>query len=223
MKNKDKELEKSNQDIKNELISKDLTELLKPLLAFVLLVLLFGYAGYSYSLDNNEDIRHGIIFGSLFPLGIALIKFLNLDNFFIYIIYTIAYICIVKYIPTFVGVTILLIIIAVFVEAFIQIEKKDRTEQIKSIKNNKSKIIHPVPNNNTQPIKRTYISEINEPIHEEKEYGIIDEDEKLEYECELCLKKISYEEYELYDGYCEDCFYDVHIDDKGNYHDEELF
>ena len=223
MKNKDKELEKSNQDIKNELISKDLTELLKPLLAFVVFSVLFGYAGYSYSLDNNEDISHGIIFGSLFPLGIALIKFLNLDNIFIYIIYTIAYICIVEYIPTFVGITILLIIIAVFVGAFIQIEKKDRTEQIKSIQNNKSKLTHPVPNNNTQPIKTTYISEINEPNDEEVEYDIFDEDEKLEYECELCFKKISYEEYELYDGYCEDCFYDVHLDDKGNYHDEELF
>ena len=85
---------KSDEDIKKELISKDLNELIKPLLIFVVLAILFGYAGYVYSVDNNQDIKHGIIFGSLFPLGIALIKAFDIENFFIYIAYTITYICI---------------------------------------------------------------------------------------------------------------------------------
>lgn len=53
---------KTNSDINKELISKDLTELIKPLLTFVILAILFGYAGYKYSIDNGQDIRHGIIF-----------------------------------------------------------------------------------------------------------------------------------------------------------------
>ena len=67
-----KKKKKSDLDRKKELISKDLDELLKPLLAFVILAGLFGYAGYIYCVDNNHDIRHGIIFGSIFPLVHAL-------------------------------------------------------------------------------------------------------------------------------------------------------
>ena len=213
---------KSDEDIKKELISKDLNELIKPLLIFVVLTILFGYAGYVYSVDNNLDIKHGIIFGSLFPLGIALIKVFDIENSFIYIAYTITYICISDYIPTFVGIIILFIIITLFLISFIYLEKKDRTEEIKTINYNESKIIHPVPNVNTQTSRTKYFSEINNDINEEVENDIFDEEEKLDYECELCFKKISYEEYELYDGYCEECFMDVHMDDKGNYHDEEI-
>ena len=78
---------KNKVDIKKELISKELTELIKSLLAFIFLTVLFGYAGYTYSIDNNQDIKHGIVFGSLFPLGIALIKTLDIGNAFIYIVY----------------------------------------------------------------------------------------------------------------------------------------
>ena len=222
MENKEIKKSKSNSDINKELISKDLTELIKPLLTFVILAVLFGYAGYKYSIDNGQDIRHGIIFGSLFPLGIALIKVLDIGNAFIYIIYTIAYICIVDYIPTFVGIIILFIIITLFVISFIYIEK-DRTEEISTIQYNNAKIIHPVPNKNTHPLNYKYTSDINNKYDNNFDKDFLDEDERLEHECEICSKKISYEEYEMYDGYCEDCFYDVHLDSKGNYHDEELF
>ena len=115
---------KNKVDIKKELISKELTELIKSLLAFIFLAVLFGYAGYTYSIDNNQDIKHGIVFGSLFPLGIALIKTLDIGNAFIYIVYTIAYICLIDYVPTFVGFIILFTIIAIFIFCFIRIEKK---------------------------------------------------------------------------------------------------
>ena len=35
-----------------------------------------------------------------------------------------------------------------------------------------------------------------------------------EYYCERCLKKISYEDYEIYDGMCEECFEEIDLDDK---------
>lgn len=54
--------EKSKVDIKNELISKDLNELLKLLIIFVIVAGIFGYIGYVYSLNNNGNIAHDIIF-----------------------------------------------------------------------------------------------------------------------------------------------------------------
>ena len=37
---------------------------------------------------------------------------------------------------------------------------------------------------------------------------------KLNPLCERCLKKISYEDYEIYDGMCEECFEEIDLDDK---------
>ncbi len=40
---------------------------------------------------------------------------------------------------------------------------------------------------------------------------------------ELFLEIYSYEEYELNDFMCEDCYQDVHTDKHGNFHDNEYF
>ena len=218
---------KNKVDIKKELISKELTELIKSLLAFIFLTVLFGYAGYTYSIDNNQDIKHGIVFGSLFPLGIALIKTLDIGNAFIYIVYTIAYICLIDYVPTFVGFIILFTIIAIFIFCFIRIEKKDRTEEISKINNLNNNVNYTKPNTKiTRPkeiIKEDYIPIIDEEIENDGEKDFLDEDEKLDCECERCFKKISFEEYELNDFMCEDCYQDVHTDKHGNFHDDEYF
>ena len=218
---------KNKVDIKKELISKELTELIKSLLAFIFLTVLFGYAGYTYSIDNNQDIKHGIVFGSLFPLGIALIKTLDIGNAFIYIVYTIAYICLIDYVPTFVGFIILFTIIAIFIFCFIRIEKKDRTEELSKISNLNNNVNYTKPNTKiTRPkeiIKEDYIPIIDEEIENDGEKDFLDEDEKLDCECERCFKKISFEEYELNDFMCEDCYQDVHTDKHGNFHDDEYF
>ena len=218
---------KNKVDIKKELISKELTELIKSLLAFIFLTVLFGYAGYTYIIDNNQDIKHGIVFGSLFPLGIALIKTLDIGNAFIYIVYTIAYICLIDYVPTFVGFIILFTIIAIFIFCFIRIEKKDRTEEISKISNLNNNVNYTKPNTKItrqkEIIKEDYIPIIDEEIENDGEKDFLDEDEKLDCECERCFKKISFEEYELNDFMCEDCYQDVHTDKHGNFHDDEYF
>lgn len=218
---------KNKVDIKKELISKELTELIKSLLAFIFLTVLFGYAGYTYSIDNNQDIKHGIVFGSLFPLGIALIKTLDIGNAFIYIVYTIAYICLIDYVPTFVGFIVLFTIIAIFIFCFIRIEKKDRTEEISKISNLNNNVNYTKPNTKItrqkEIIKEDYIPIIDEEIENDGEKDFLDEYEKLDCECERCFKKISFEEYELNDFMCEDCYQDVHTDKHGNFHDDEYF
>ena len=60
-------------------------------------------------------------------------------------------------------------------------------------------------------------------IENDEEKDFLDEDEKLDCECERCFKKISFEEYELNDFMCEDCYQDVHTDKHGNFHDDEYF
>ncbi len=224
------EKEKSKLELKRKLISNDLSKLLGALIFILLVAGVSGYVGYIYSKDNNLSISHGIIFGALFPLGVGLLEQFDCNNFFCFILYTIIYITIVSFIPTFVGVIILLLIIGIFIIDLISIEREDRTEKINSI----------ISKNNIDSNKN-YNYNINESEVCDKsgaditpsELKIIDEatDDREnryinleeEYECEMCFKKISEEEYELYDGMCEECFMDVHIDNDGNYHDEELF
>ena len=65
------------------------------------------------------------------------------------------------------------------------------------------------------------LGNIEKEINSDETYIEESEDEE-EYECERCFKKISYEEWETYDMMCEECFMDVHLDEHGNYHDEEI-
>ena len=151
---------------------------------------------------------------------------LNCNNFFCFILYTITYLAIMNFIPTFVGIIILLLVIGIFIIDFIYIEKRDRTKEIEEYYNLKNR-------NNTNAVDNNKYFEKEEigKYSSSKDMGNLtdnsDKDyykkESEEFECEMCFKKISEEEYELYDGMCEDCFMDLHIDNDGNYHDEELF
>lgn len=230
------------KEIKRELISKDLTEYLKKFITTILVCGLFGILGCLYSKDNNEDLVRGAVFGTIFPLGIMLLRFIDEFRFtsfgkLPYIIYVIAWICFSDSIPYRVGVGILCFVICVFIIYFVYIETKNRTKEVDEIYSQENKIIK------VTPYKETYKNEqysgifdnsetydtpeelysMNKKRIDTEEISFIDDEESLDYECERCFKKISYEEWELYDMMCEDCFTDVHTDEKGNYHDEEIF
>ena len=234
---KDKE-SKRKFEIKRELISKDLTNYLKAFIPTLLLFVLFGYIGYVYNKDNNGDIARGVIFGAIYPLGLLTLKIIeeiNISswNAFPYIIYTIIWICIANSIPLWIGFTILFTIIIFFITLFIIIEVKDRSKEIKEIYENekitqetvniaekeKSELDMYTSLNELQDIEKEEL--IGKEINSSETYYADSEDEE-EYECEMCFKKISYEEWETYDMMCEDCFMDLHIDEDGNYHDEEI-
>ncbi len=196
---------KSTLDIKKELIANDLNELLKSLIIFFIVAILCGYVGYIYSKDNNLSIARGIIFGILFPLGTGLLELIDCNNLFSFIVYTFLYLLIVSNIPTFVGGIILFIVIGIFIIDFIYIEKRDRTTEIEEYIKNRT-------TNSTKPSSYN----INEYTHDNYDF----KEDKEEFECEMCFKKISEEEYELYDCMCEECFIDMHTDKDGNFHDE---
>ncbi len=231
--------EKSELEIKKELISNDLSKLLGALIIILLIAGIFGYLGYIYSKDNNISISHGIIFGTLFPFGVGLLELYNCNSFLCFILYTVVYIIIASFVPTFVGGIILFLIIGIFIVKFIDIEQKDRTEEINKIieKNNKDTNNYNTNEKGVYDKSKGYITPyepitmdeevltedeaIEDEIDEDSENRYIDDEE--EFECEMCFKKISEEEYELYDCMCEECFMNVHTDSNGNFHDEELF
>lgn len=202
------EIIRAKKKIKDKLISKELTDIIVGLIAFIMLSVIFGYIGYSFCLDNGYDIQKGIVFGILFPMGIAILKETNLGNKFTYIIYVVLYFILPDYIPTYIGIILLFIIILSFIGLFISTIKKDRSEEIDRIyrqeycnttKMSKLKIPIDYKQQKTSKDKSTDFS-----FPEEKHY------------CERCFKEISQEEYELYDDMCEECFEETHYDFDGN-------
>lgn len=186
--------------ISDELKNKELTDLIIKIIYFLIPSVIFGYIGYSFCIDNNYDIQKGIVFGSLFPVGLALLKELTSGRTFTYIGYTIIYLILIDYLHAFVGIILLIIIILMFIAFFISIIKKDRTEEVNKIY--KTEYCKPIKKINNKNLNQ-YISKKSN--FEETKYNQIQE----EYECERCFKRISEEEYDLHDGMCEECFDDT--------------
>ena len=200
-----KEEEKATikKKIKNNLISADLTPIIVRLLCFLIISGIFGYIGYSFCLDNGYDIQRGIISAISFPMGIALLKGFNFESKLIYIIYTILFFLLLDYIPTYVGIILLFVIVLLFILEFISVLKDDRTEEIDRIYRQERK----------SKVKR--INKYSQQNKKENEYIKINS-MKEKYYCERCFKEISEEEYELYDEMCEECFEETHYDFNGN-------
>lgn len=74
----------------------------------------------------------------MFPIGLSILKVLDLGNIFTYIVYTIIYIIVIDYIPNFVGIIALFICILVFIASFVFILKKDRTDEVRVLDDNNS-------------------------------------------------------------------------------------
>ena len=85
------EITRVKKKIRDKLISEELTDIIVGLISFLILSGIFGYIGYKFCLDNGYDIQKGIVFGILFPMGIAILKETNLGNKFTYIIYVVLY------------------------------------------------------------------------------------------------------------------------------------
>ena len=127
------EIIRAKKKIKDKLISKELTDIIVGLISFIMLSAIFGYIGYSFCLDNGYDIQKGIVFGILFPMGIAILKESNFGSKITYIVYTIIYFILLNYIPTYIGIALLCLIILLFIGIFISVLKKDRSEEIDKI------------------------------------------------------------------------------------------
>ena len=220
---------KMKNTTKNKVKSNELTELIKIIIITILICTIFGYIGYKYSSSNNLDIRQGIIWGCIFPIGFLILEISNNGGLVTSIIYTILYGAAISMLPTWVGAILLILVIIFYLILFINIKIKNREKnEINSNNQKGNKEIKSEP-------KKIYSSEeINNRIkkileneNKEESENNADNIDKLfedeEYECERCFKKISEEEYELNDGMCEECNMEVHTDEKGNFHDNKYF
>lgn len=210
-----------NKEINNELKDKELSRLLKNLLLFTIMSCIFGYIGYRFCVDNDYDVKRGIIFGALFPMGIAFMKKYDFDGFFSYIVYIIVYSILLEFVPTWVGIALLFIIISIFIIWFIRIliNVKPNNENTKNTTSD-SNLIRP------QRVNKGY-NGINK-IYETEEYSVETYDDEIpeeyeEYFCERCDKKISEEEYEDNCGLCEDCYAEVYFGERYDGDDYDLY
>ena len=103
------------------MVSKMMKKNLKVILKFIGVVFcfgLFGYVGYLYSKDNNEDTFKGFTFGILTPLVLGgmgwLISEFNVSiivRFICFVINLVLWIWIVEIIPSWIGIIILITLI----------------------------------------------------------------------------------------------------------------
>lgn len=199
--------EEIKQQIKKDLINEDLNDILIGLICFLILSIILGYVGYSFGIHNNYDVQRGIVFSILFAIGLSFLKAINRGKI-AYFIYIIIYFIVLDYIPTFIGIALIFIIILLFIASFVVALKRDRTKEIKAYKYEylyrKSKLK-----------TKSYINKAKSSTEIEQE-NIDDELPKEKFCCERCFKEISEEEYELHDGMCEECFDESHYDSDGN-------
>lgn len=193
----------------------DIVRIIKGILLIIitfLLVCFLGYVGAKIALENNFNIYQGVACGVLFPFGIVLVKQIVIDImqlnaievFICYIVYFFITYLIFSYLPSWFSVILLIlflyIIIFGIISNYLIVPKEEKT-----IDNNE---------NSKKSNKKNDIK-----VYNEKKYTSI-RDKQEEYYCERCNKAITYEEYELNDYLCEDCYVDVHTDENGNYDDD---
>ena len=124
--------EEIKQQIKKDLINKDLNDILKGIISFIMLSIIFGYIGYKFCIANNYDVQRGIVFSILFAIGLSFLKAINRGKI-AYIIYVILYLITFSYIPTLIGIVLIFILILLFIAAFVVAVKRDRTEEIETL------------------------------------------------------------------------------------------
>jgi len=203
---------------------KKITDLLINVFTFVALSCIFGYAGYSFCIDNDYDPQKGMIFGALYSIGIAVIREFDLGGAFTYIVYTIVYFLLVEKIPALVGIIVYFAIIVGFFGYYIYIKtNKNEDNNAKEVKKEKAyNITSPVKiktnYNKTSPATKTVF------LNEEDNYEeSIDIDSQEEYHCERCDRIISEEEYIDNCGLCEDCDAEVYFGERYDGDDYDLY
>ena len=214
MKNNDKKI----QDKKTKINNDELFKVIGQIILCIFLSCFFGYCGYTYCIDNNYDIAKGIVFGALFPFVLWTLHDLFDFGFVGYVLLIILWIVICDYIPLFIGIIALLLIILYCTWKIINTYQNRIITEVNTIyKNSGNKTI------NTKTDK-FYYSKVYDT---EKKYSKYDnsniEHDEDEYYCDRCDKKISEEEYIENCGLCEDCDAEVYFGERYDGDDYDLY
>ena len=172
------------------------------LIIYILLGIFGAYVGYIFCKDNNYNITKGIIFGFLLPFIWLEIKDKYDFGFIIFVIFLILWVVLCSYIPTFIGIIAIFLIILKYVLDIINL-LKNKPNTINESHEPKNKLEY--TDNSSFSL---YYDDTNSDMN------ILEEG----FYCERCFKKISEEEYEMNDGMCEDCYEDVVVN-----HQDDIF
>lgn len=201
-----------NKKIKYE--NNELFKVIGQTILCIILSFFFGYCGYTYSVDNNYNIANGIVFGALFPFILWTLHDLFDFGFIGYVLLIIIWIIICKYIPLFIGIVALILVIVYCIWKII------------NTYNNRIIIDNSTKYDNITKISPTYTPKFNNinfsNMKQEDANTELEEDEE-EYYCERCNKRISEDEYIENCGLCEDCDSEVYFGERYDGDDYDLY
>lgn len=208
--------------IKEKIRDEELVEIYIKVLGIFLLCIICAIVGYFFCKENKYNSIKGIIMGIACPWGYVVVDKVSkllydkLEDLYKLVcivtigIYAIIWFIIKLYISIYIGLIVGPIMAIYYVIQIRKIWKKDYSEEAKL----KYNFEYADKNIKQHKVQKTTSSTVTN-------------DNLLEYEaekyyCEMCLKEISEEEYELYECICEECFMDIHTDKNGKF-DENYY
>lgn len=192
-----------NKMKKKEISAQELVRNIREILTYILMIAIYVLIWYFVYKVANDDIT---FWGTIicFAIGWAIMSWYENENYILFPMNKFyKFLGAIVVIPLLVGTGVNMLIDYVLKEDEQQIETKtDKKVQQTTRPRTADEILKEV-----NVIENKYN---NTPSY--NSYGFNTE----EYECERCFKKISEEEFELYDGMCEECFDETHYDFNGN-------
>ena len=211
-----KEKRDINAEIYKQSRDNELLEIVGELAISIIASCIFGYVGYNFGVEHEEyGIARGIVFGALLPFVMYRMYVTIRDNYtpglishiIIFMISIFLYVLACKYIPVFVGIIALVIMMIVL--PFIRIQDVNNVYKKRMgapiTKDEKDEVI-PIPINHST-LKHHNHSKVNNEYEEATNYDYYDD----EYYCERCGQAISEEEFDDYAGLCEECESDLQV------------
>ena len=208
--------------IKEKIRDEELIEIYKKVLGIFLLCIICAVIAYFYCKENQYKPIRGIIMGIACPWGYVVVDKVSkllydkLEDLYKLVcivtisIYAIIWFIIKLYISMYVGLIAGPIMAIYYVIQIRKIWKKDYSEEAKSRYYSECTQKN-IKKHENQIRKLATISNDNLAKHEDEKYY-----------CEMCFRRISQEEYEMYECMCEECFMDIHTDENGKF-DENYY
>lgn len=189
---------------KQKMPVQELVKSIRTILTYILMISIYVVVWYVIYKNANDDIT---FWGTIicFAIGWAIMSWYENENYILFPMNKFY-----KFLGAIVGIPLL---VGVGVNMLIDYLLKENEPQKEAKTDNKVK-------QTTRPRTANEIleevKEIEKKYNNTSSYSNYDFSPDEEYECERCFKKISQEEFDLYDGMCEECFDETHYDFNGN-------
>lgn len=189
---------------KKEISVQELVRNIREILTYTLMIAIYVLIWYfAYKVANDDITFWGTII--CFAIGWVIMSWYENENYILFPMNKFY-----KFLGAIVGIPLL---VGTVVNMLIDYVLKEDEQQIETKTDKKVQQITR-PKTADEILKE--VKEIEKKYNNTSSYSNYDFNTEEEYECERCFKKISQEEFELYDGMCEECFDETHYDFDGN-------